>query len=96
MLILGSVFVYGIRNLSTNGLSKPFSTAAFAAFLALFIDGLVSIEQPGIGIWLYLFGGITIGSWISSVNPLTASEYAQKSKLKIELNRPHFFWLFFA
>ena len=91
MLILGSVFVYGIRNLSTNGLSRPFSTAAFAAFLALFIDGLVSIEQPGIGIWLYLFGGITIGSWINSVNPLTASGFAQKSKLKIELSRPHFF-----
>jgi hypothetical protein len=32
----------------------------------VFIDALVSIEQPGIGIWLYLFAGIALGGYLES------------------------------
>jgi O-antigen ligase len=61
-LILGYVFyrmVFLFRNLSN---SNPIPVAASVGFAAMFIDGLVSLEQPGLGIWMYILGGVTVGS----------------------------------
>jgi hypothetical protein len=38
------------------------AVSASVAFVCLFIDGIVSLEQPGIGIWLYLFAGVAVAS----------------------------------
>jgi len=65
LLILTSVFVFGIKLISQRNSSDSFAIASFSAFSAMFIDGLVSIEQPGIGVWLYFFGGATIGSYLN-------------------------------
>jgi len=46
-------------------LSDP-SAPTFIAFLCVVIDALVSIEQPGLGIWLYFLGGKVLASVISS------------------------------
>ena len=66
LLILGWVFVAGFKLIIRADLLNSFSIASFSAFVAMFIDGLVSIEQPGIGIWLYFFAGTTIGSLLSA------------------------------
>lgn len=61
-LILGYIFyrmVFLFRNLSN---SNPIPIAASVGFVAMFIDGLVSLEQPGLGVWMYILGGVTVGS----------------------------------
>lgn len=61
-LILGYVFyriVFLFRNLSN---SSPIPVAASVGFVAMFIDGLVSLEQPGLGVWMYILGGVAVGS----------------------------------
>jgi O-antigen ligase len=62
--ILLVVFYAGFSLMRSGALLSVFPISAFAAFIALFIDGLVSIEQPGLGIWLYFFAGVVVGSWL--------------------------------
>jgi len=77
-LILFAVFVTGFRLIrEKNGLDS-FSLASFGAFCAMFIDGLVSLEQPGLGIWLYFFAGVTIGSYF---NTKKKSEHKLEAKI---------------
>ena len=84
LLILTSVFVFGIKLISDRHSSDSFAIASFAAFSAMFIDGLVSIEQPGIGVWLYFFGGATIGSYLNSKNQIEPGVRAQpKGSLRL-------------
>jgi hypothetical protein len=66
LLIFCAVFLAGFRIIRQRNKLNPFSVASFAAFCAIFIDGLVSLEQPGLGIWLYFFAGITIGNNINT------------------------------
>jgi hypothetical protein len=65
LLIFGYTFFAGMKITKDLNTKNDFPIAIFAAFLAIFIDGLVSIEQPGLGFWLYLFAGVTVGSSIS-------------------------------
>ena len=64
IVILFVVFYAGFSLMRSGVFLSVFPISAFAAFIALFIDGLVSIEQPGLGIWLYLFAGLVLGSWL--------------------------------
>ncbi len=48
-----------LKNISTSGVV---AVSASVAFISMFIDGIVSLEQPGIGIWLYLFAGVAVAS----------------------------------
>jgi len=41
---------------------NPSGTSCAVSFLSTLLVGLVSIEQPGIGVWTYLFGGLVIAS----------------------------------
>lgn len=66
LAIFAWVFVAGFQLIKKRDTSDSFPVALFAGFMAMFIDGLVSIEQPGIGVWLYFFGGATIGSFLSA------------------------------
>ena len=80
-LILGYVFyrmVFLFRNLSN---SNPISVAASVGFAAMFIDGLVSLEQPGLGVWMYIFGGITVGSTFEVDSLMKNSQSANSKKL---------------
>jgi O-antigen ligase len=60
--ILGVVLFYSrslLRNLSkVNCVAVP----SVIAFICMLVDALVSIEQPGIGIWLYMFAGVVVAS----------------------------------
>jgi len=62
--ILLVVFYAGFFLMKSGVFLNVFPISAFAAFIALFIVGLVSLEQPGLGIWLYLFAGLVVGSWL--------------------------------
>ena len=68
-LILGFVLFAGAQLIRLKKSESRFFLPSFMAFIAMFIDGLVSLEQPGIGIWLYLFGGVVVGFWLDSKTP---------------------------
>lgn len=68
LLIFCAVFLAGFTLIRQRNEFDPFSVASFAAFCAIFIDGLVSLEQPGLGVWLYFFAGITIGNSLKTNN----------------------------
>jgi len=77
------VFLFGIITLSylrkmqlARFLTDP-SAPTFMAFLCVVIDALVSIEQPGLGIWLYFLGGKVLASVMahSSSKVVTTNEH---------------------
>ena len=43
----------------------PIFAATSGAFVFLLLDAVVSIEQPGLGIWLYFFAGLTLAMMVS-------------------------------
>ena len=49
----------------------------------MFIDGLVSLEQPGIGIWLYLFAGIATASSVEQTGDASESSTPKGLHIKI-------------
>jgi hypothetical protein len=66
VLLFGLItFSYLRRMQLVRFLSDP-SAPTFMAFLCVVIDALVSIEQPGLGIWLYFLGGKVLASVITN------------------------------
>jgi O-antigen ligase len=60
ILLLGLLLIPIIKflkKLSFNVFLADQNTPTFIALLCLMIDGLVSIEQVGLGIWMYFFAG---------------------------------------
>jgi O-antigen ligase len=55
------VVISGVKLLRSEEPINRFVVPPFVAFIAVLIDGLVSLEQPGIGIWLYFFAGMVTG-----------------------------------
>lgn len=62
LAIFGCVLFLSARLLRNLGPSNAIPLSAMVAFISMFIDGLVSLEQPGIGVWLYLFAGVVVGA----------------------------------
>lgn len=54
ILFKGIVFVFSTKDI------KPEHLAIIVTYIALIVDSMVSIEQPGLGIWLYFFAGLSI------------------------------------
>ncbi len=77
LVILGYAIFIGIRNFSSNMVDSPFVCASLVALISTIIDGLVSIEQPGLGIWLYFFAGVALGS-----SPAFKTNLCPNSKLE--------------
>jgi O-antigen ligase len=74
LALLVYVFLACFRNFKELTTANAVTVAASVAFMAMFIDGLVSLEQPGLGIWLYLFAGMAVAAATNSFdssNPLT-------------------------
>jgi O-antigen ligase len=78
--IIALVLLKGIKAINSKEESSPLLLPTFFAFISVIIIGLVSIEQPGLGIWLYFLGGIVLG--MSSKKILVSSQ----SKLPIKLS----------
>lgn len=76
LALLTYVFLACFRNFKNLTPVNAVSVAASVAFIAIFVDGLVSLEQPGLGIWLYLFAGIAVA---------TATSYFDSSKLHTDV-----------
>jgi O-antigen ligase len=68
LVLLVYVFLACFRNFKDLTAANAVAVAASIAFIAMFIDGLVSLEQPGLGIWLYLLAGIAVASSKSSLD----------------------------
>jgi len=51
-----------IKLLFDKSNKSPWGKSSAIAFFAVLISGMVSIEQPGIGIWLYFFGGVVVAA----------------------------------
>jgi O-antigen ligase len=62
LAILAVVLFYSASHLKNQSKSGAVAVSASVAFVCVFIDGIVSLEQPGIGIWLYLFAGVVAAS----------------------------------
>jgi O-antigen ligase len=62
LILFMFVFLKSFSLIKNSKSALPVSVACAMAFISMFIDGLVSLEQPGLGFWLYLFAGIVIGS----------------------------------
>jgi hypothetical protein len=61
LLIILRTFV-SIARLKEVALQNGGIAGASTTFLAFFLDGLVSIEQPGLGIWLFLLAGVVVSA----------------------------------
>jgi O-antigen ligase len=73
------VFMASARLLKNLEPSNAIVISSLVAFVAMFIDGLVSLEQPGIGIWLYLFAGVVAGASVDSLNKSSKAESTKNS-----------------
>jgi len=60
--ILAVALFYSASHLKNQSKSGVVAVSASVAFICMFIDAIVSLEQPGIGIWLYLFAGVAVAS----------------------------------
>jgi O-antigen ligase len=73
MIFLLAILLYSflacVHNFKDLETMNAVAVATSVAFMAMFIDGLVSLEQPGIGIWLYLFAGMAVAAAKSSFDP---------------------------
>lgn len=88
--ILGVVLFYSrslLRNLSkVNCVAVP----SVIAFICMFVDALVSIEQPGIGIWLYMFAGVAVASALEQIGNSNASSRTKGPHLISQLTASKF------
>jgi O-antigen ligase len=66
LVLIISIITMGVKCLNKSSNATPAEIASYFSFLALVLDGLVSIEQPGLGIWLYFFAGINISVILSN------------------------------
>jgi hypothetical protein len=71
VLLFGTIsFVY-LRKMQLSQFLSALNAPTFMAFLCVVIDAFVSIEQPGLGIWLYFLGGKVLGSVLATGTPKT-------------------------
>ena len=72
LIFLLAILLYSllacVHNFKDRGSMNAVAIATSVAFIAMFIDGLVSLEQPGLGIWLYLFAGMAVAAAKSPVD----------------------------
>ena len=81
LAIITLVLLKGIKAINSKEESSPLLLPTFIAFVSAIIIGLVSIEQPGLGIWLYFLGGIVLG--ISSKKTLVNAQSILPIKLSL-------------
>jgi hypothetical protein len=77
VLLFGLIILLYLRMVKIDRFLSDPSAPTFMAFLCVVIDALVSIEQPGLGIWLYFFGGKVLAYVItnSTAKAVDASDH---------------------
>jgi len=83
LIILIFISTWGAKSILKPGNATPVEIASYISFLALVLDGLVSIEQPGLGIWLYFFAGICLSVILSKKSKTSLLEQANSQFSKI-------------
>jgi hypothetical protein len=83
IIFLSFAFYASTFLLRKQNQANPVSVASAIAFVVMFIDGLVSIEQPGLGIWMYVFAGVAIASWRELSESSTPGKTSQRQKSKL-------------
>jgi len=79
--ILGWVLVVSALLFKNLEPENAIALSSAVAFAAMFIDGLVSLEQPGIGVWLYLFAGVAVGAYIDLSSKSITEPPTRNSKI---------------
>ena len=83
VLLFGVIAFSYLRKMQlTRFLSDP-NAPTFIAFLCVVIDAVVSIEQPGLGIWLYFLGGKVLASTISKSSAKVVASSEHKANWRI-------------
>ena len=59
-LIVVYILFICLRALMNDKLKNTDLLPFISTYIAICVIGMVSIEQPGLGVWLYLFGGIVV------------------------------------
>lgn len=59
LLLFSLITIKSVQFNSSKEVTPQF-LASLIAFLMLLLDAIFSIEQPGLGIWLYFFAGLTL------------------------------------
>lgn len=85
LAILGVALFNSASHLRNLNKSNYIAVSSSIAFICMFIDGLVSLEQPGIGVWLYLFAGVAVGSAGKQFDFSTKREPAREPTLRTHL-----------
>ena len=84
LLIILRTFV-SISRLKEVALHNGRIAGTVTSFVAFFLDGLVSIEQPGLGIWLFLLAGVIVSrekeSYKTSPNKQLAIRFTRNKKM---------------
>lgn len=80
VLLLTIILFSYLRKINLTQFLSDTSAPTFVAFLCVIIDALVSIEQPGLGIWLYLLAGKLLSATFSMS---TSNASFIKSKMRI-------------
>ena len=65
LVLIGWTLIAGAKSINWGTLENQVIISIYFAFISLLIDSTVSIEQPGLGIWLYFFGGLILGQHFS-------------------------------
>jgi hypothetical protein len=86
LAICGWVFVASARLLKNFEVSNAVPLSSLVAFAATFLIGLVSLEQPGLGIWFYLFAGVVVGGSLQ-----LSEKGIDKISIKNLVSRPSLF-----
>jgi hypothetical protein len=71
VLLFGTISFIYLRKMQLSQFLSASNAPTYIAFLCVVIDALVSIEQPGLGIWLYFLGGKVLGSVLATGTPKT-------------------------
>jgi hypothetical protein len=85
LVIFGWVFFASARLLKNLAPGNAIPLSCMVAFLSMFIDGLVSLEQPGIGVWLYLFAGVVVGASLQSQENIVGQNSISKSTSSLSI-----------
>jgi O-antigen ligase len=83
LAILGVALRHSATLLKNLQKSNYVAVSSSIAFVCMFIDGLVSLEQPGIGIWLYVFAGIATASSVERTGYASESSTPKGLHIKI-------------
>lgn len=77
----GLVLFRGIKHLKNSPKFDPYFSAIFVGWIGYQAQSLISINQLGLAVWGWLFGGLVLGySFVESVGTINAKSFKRTAK----------------